>query len=73
MKVVTDSKRAKDARAEAFDTILGNHLLYCTVCDNNNEDCRVHNTAMALEDRAPGDPLYAEAVRSGYVQSLLSL
>src|ERR1700760_3795365 len=31
MKVVTDSKRAQDARSEAFDTILGNHMLYCTV------------------------------------------
>jgi formate dehydrogenase major subunit len=48
MKVVTESKRAKDARAEAFDVILGNHMLYCTVCDNNNENCRVHNTALAL-------------------------
>jgi formate dehydrogenase major subunit len=48
MKVVTESKRAKDARTEAFDTILGNHMLYCTVCDNNNENCRVHNTALAL-------------------------
>src|SRR5580693_9802869 len=48
MKVVTESKRAKDARSEAFDVILGNHMLYCTVCDNNNEDCRVHNTALAL-------------------------
>src|ERR1700694_3210254 len=35
MKVVTESKRSMDARSEAFDTILGNHLLYCTVCDNN--------------------------------------
>jgi formate dehydrogenase major subunit len=48
MKVVTDSKHAQDARAEAFDVILGNHMLYCTVCDNNNENCRVHNTAVAL-------------------------
>jgi formate dehydrogenase major subunit len=48
MKVVTDSKRAKDARSEAFDVILGNHMLYCTVCDNNNENCRVHNTALEL-------------------------
>jgi formate dehydrogenase major subunit len=46
MNVVTESKRAKDARAEAFDVILGNHMLYCTVCDNNNENCRVHNTAL---------------------------
>src|SRR3984885_2275775 len=49
MKVVTESKRAKDARSEAFDVILGNHMLYCTVCDNNNENCRVHNTALALD------------------------
>ncbi len=48
MNVVTESKRAKDARSEAFDVILGNHMLYCTVCDNNNENCRVHNTALAL-------------------------
>jgi formate dehydrogenase major subunit len=41
MKVVTESKRSNDARAEAFDVILGNHMLYCTVCDNNNENCRV--------------------------------
>jgi formate dehydrogenase major subunit len=47
-EVVTDSKRAQDARAEAYDVILGNHMLYCTVCDNNNENCRVHNTALAL-------------------------
>jgi formate dehydrogenase major subunit len=48
MQVTTDSKRAQDARAEAFDVILGNHMLYCTVCDNNNENCRIHNTALAL-------------------------
>jgi formate dehydrogenase major subunit len=48
MEVITASKRAKDARSEAFDVILGNHMLYCTVCDNNNENCRVHNTALDL-------------------------
>src|SRR5271156_1818838 len=47
--VVTDSKRARDARAEAYDVILGNHMLYCTVCDNNNENYRVHNTALELD------------------------
>ena len=49
MDVVTESKRAVDARAEAFDVILGNHMLYCTVCDNNNENCTVHNTALAMK------------------------
>jgi len=49
LNVVTDSERARSARSEAFDVILGNHMLYCTVCDNNNENCTVHNTALALE------------------------
>ena len=36
------------AQREAFDRILGNHLLYCTVCDNNNGNCTVHNTTKLL-------------------------
>ena len=56
MQVVTDSKRAKDARTEAFDVILGNHMLYCTVCDNNNENCRVHNTALELNVQHQNHP-----------------
>jgi len=34
MKVVTESARALAAQYKAFERILGNHLLYCTVCDN---------------------------------------
>ncbi len=49
MNVLTESKRAKDAQREAFDRILGNHLLYCTVCDNNNGNCTVHNTTGMLK------------------------
>jgi formate dehydrogenase major subunit len=33
---------------EAFDRILTNHLLYCTVCDNNNGNCTVHNTTKMM-------------------------
>ncbi len=47
--VVTESKRVRDAQKEGFDRILGNHLLYCTVCDNNNGNCTVHNTTALLE------------------------
>src|SRR5258708_39900930 len=36
MEVSTKSARATAAQREAFDRILGNHMLYCTVCDNNN-------------------------------------
>ena len=48
MNVVTSSPRADAAQREAFDRILGNHLLYCTVCDNNNGNCTVHNTTKLL-------------------------
>jgi formate dehydrogenase major subunit len=56
MQVTTESDRAKSARSEAFDVILGNHMLYCTVCDNNNENCRVHNTALALNVQHQAHP-----------------
>ncbi len=49
MDVATESVRAKAAQREAFDRILGNHLLYCTVCDNNNGNCTVHNTTKLLQ------------------------
>lgn len=49
MQISTKSVRAAAAQREAFDRILGNHLLYCTVCDNNNGNCKVHNTTKLLE------------------------
>jgi formate dehydrogenase major subunit len=48
MSVITNSTAANDAQREAFDRILSNHLLYCTVCDNNNGNCTVHNTTKLL-------------------------
>jgi formate dehydrogenase major subunit len=48
MKINTESTRVDVAQREAFDRILGNHLLYCTVCDNNNGNCLVHNTTHLL-------------------------
>src|SRR5579863_554180 len=48
MKVSTASARADMAQREAFDRILQNHDLYCTVCDNNNGNCTVHNTTEHL-------------------------
>ncbi|GGE12110.1 formate dehydrogenase subunit alpha [Marinithermofilum abyssi] len=49
MSIFTSSERAKRAQNEAMDRILENHMLYCTVCDNNNGNCRIHNTAELLE------------------------
>ncbi|MFZ3216062.1 MAG: formate dehydrogenase subunit alpha [Candidatus Acidiferrales bacterium] len=48
MKVATRSPVAQAAQREAFDRILSNHMLYCTVCDNNNGNCTVHNTTKLL-------------------------
>src|SRR5712675_2450638 len=48
MQVSTKSTRVMAAQREAFDRILGDHMLYCTVCDNNNGNCTVHNTTKFL-------------------------
>jgi formate dehydrogenase major subunit len=49
MTIETKSARANAAQHEAFDRILANHLLYCTVCDNNNGNCTIHNTTKMLQ------------------------
>jgi formate dehydrogenase major subunit len=48
IEIATNSAKAGDAQREAFDRILSNHVLYCTVCDNNNGNCTVHNTERLL-------------------------
>src|SRR3954463_201988 len=54
MNVSTRSTAAGAAQRQAFDRLLENHLLYCTVCDNNNGNCTVHNTTklLAVEHQA---------------------
>jgi formate dehydrogenase major subunit len=49
MIVVTESERADIGQREAFDRILQNHELYCTVCDNNNGNCTIHNATEHLD------------------------
>jgi formate dehydrogenase major subunit len=56
MEVRTVSAAARMAQTEAFDRILSNHLLYCTVCDNNNGNCTVHNTTRLLAVEHQGTP-----------------
>ncbi len=60
MEVWTSSDRAREARIQAFDRILGNHLLYCTVCDNNNGNCVVHNTTKLLAIEGQSLPFKAK-------------
>ncbi len=49
LEIKTKGVASRFARREAMDRILHNHELYCTVCDNNNGNCTVHNTAMAMK------------------------
>ncbi len=56
MSVVTEGPRADMAQREAFDRILHNHDLYCTVCDNNNGNCTIHNTVSHLEVKHQSRP-----------------
>ncbi|HEX6508006.1 MAG TPA: molybdopterin-dependent oxidoreductase, partial [Chloroflexota bacterium] len=56
MVVATESDAADMAQREAFDRILKNHDLYCTVCDNNNGNCTVHNTTADLEVKHQARP-----------------
>ncbi len=49
MIVETEGLQVDVAQREAFDRILQNHMLYCTVCDNNNQNCTVHNATAELD------------------------
>jgi formate dehydrogenase major subunit len=49
IEVDSMTPRAKDAQLEAMQRLLQNHELYCTVCDNNNGNCTLHNTAEFLQ------------------------
>ncbi|QQE81054.1 formate dehydrogenase subunit alpha [Alicyclobacillus sp. SO9] len=53
MHIETQDALSAAAREEAMDRILENHMLYCTVCDNNNGNCTLHNTVkqMAVEEQ----------------------
>jgi formate dehydrogenase major subunit len=56
MKVETAGEAVDIAQREAFDRILQNHMLYCTVCDNNNQNCTIHNTTAELDVKHQARP-----------------
>jgi formate dehydrogenase major subunit len=56
MKVETAGETVDIAQREAFDRILQNHMLYCTVCDNNNQNCTIHNTTAELDVKHQARP-----------------
>jgi len=56
MKIETVGEAVDIAQREAFDRILQNHMLYCTVCDNNNQNCTIHNTVAELDIKHQARP-----------------
>ncbi len=56
MVVFTEGERPDIAQREAFDRLLQNHMLYCTVCDNNNQNCTVHNATAELDVKHQARP-----------------
>jgi len=48
-RIKVNDSHAAEAREEGMQRILENHDLYCTVCENNNGNCIVHNTFSAME------------------------
>ncbi len=56
MMVETEGIDVDVAQREAFDRILENHMLYCTVCDNNNQNCTVHNVTAQLDVKHQARP-----------------
>ena len=56
MMVATEGREVDVAQREAFDRILQNHMLYCTVCDNNNQNCTVHNATAELDVKHQARP-----------------
>ncbi len=73
MTVVTETREATAAQREAYDRILANHVLYCTVCDNNNGNCTVHNTAAMLKVEHQTYPYRPKPYEVGSLQPLLPL
>src|SRR5690606_31242349 len=63
MRVRTNVADAVRAREEAVQRLLGNHELYCTVCDFNNGSCEVHNASELVQIRRQKYPFERKPYR----------
>jgi formate dehydrogenase major subunit len=48
MIIDVSSAKIREAQVEATQRLLHDHDMYCTVCENNNGDCALHNTVHNL-------------------------
>ena len=49
LRIGLNDEQAEQARREGADRIVARHELYCSVCENNNGDCQVHNVVREME------------------------
>ncbi|MEM0155303.1 MAG: formate dehydrogenase subunit alpha [Thermoplasmataceae archaeon] len=59
MVIDTLKPSVHETQVEATNRILHNHELYCTVCENNNGNCDLHNTVHQLgidQQKYPFEP-----------------
>ncbi len=47
--VKTAQAQVSAAQREGYDRLMGRHDFYCTICDNNNHNCTLHNTLGLLK------------------------
>lgn len=67
MTIGIDTEEARVARREGIDRVVAKHELYCTVCENNNGNCEVHDAVRDMEvpnQRYPYVPTPYEADES---------
>ncbi len=48
-QIQTTGSEVHEAQLIAMDRMLGNHELYCTVCDYNNGSCEIHNAVKEMK------------------------
>jgi formate dehydrogenase major subunit len=49
LRVSTHSQLVQKLRRRALEEILRNHELYCSLCENNNGDCLLHNLTKKMK------------------------
>ncbi|NII11214.1 formate dehydrogenase subunit alpha [Oleiagrimonas sp. C23AA] len=49
MQLHSDHAELRHAREEGMDRLLAKHELYCTVCENNNGNCEIHNAVVQMD------------------------
>lgn len=64
--ITTHDEDSYEAQHLAIDRILGNHELYCTICDYNNGNCEIHNTVKEMKVKHQETPFESKNYEKDY-------